>query len=106
VCCAKSPPSCDRLLGFAPRPFFVGDRGARVGDCGARCNFALVCQRLGLRFPRRFGRHGRGPRIHDLRHRFAARTMIGWYCTGQDPAREMIKLTTSLGHTKPENTYW
>ena len=96
----------DRLLGFAPQPFFVGDRGARISDCGARYNFALVCQRLGLRSPQRFGRHGRGPRIHDLRHSFAARTMIGWYRTGQDPAREMIKLTTYLGHTKPENTYW
>ena len=37
---------------------------------------------------------------------FAARTIIGWYRAGQDPAREMIKLTTYLGHTKPENTYW
>jgi integrase/recombinase XerD len=96
----------DRLLGFSPQPFFVGDRGARIGDCGARYNFALVCQRLGLRSPQRFYRHGRGPRIHDLRHSFAARTIIGWYRAGQDPAREMIKLTTYLGHTKPENTYW
>ena len=24
----------------------------------------------------------------------------------KDPAREMIRLTTYLGHTKPENTYW
>ena len=63
-------------------------------------------QRLGLRSPQRFYRHGRGPRIHDLRHSFAARTIIGWYRAGQDPAREMIKLTTYLGHTKPENTYW
>jgi integrase/recombinase XerD len=78
----------------------------RIGDCGARYNFALVCQRLGLRSPQRFYRHGRGPRIHDLRHSFAARTIIGWYRAGQDPAREMLKLTTYLGHTKPENTYW
>ena len=32
--------------------------------------------------------------------------MIGWYRTGKDPAREMIRLTTYLGHTKPDNTYW
>jgi integrase/recombinase XerD len=96
----------DRLLGFAPQPFFANNRGTRISDCGARYNFALVCQRLGLRSPQRFWRHGRGPRIHDLRHSFAARTIIGWYRAGQDPAREMIKLTTYLGHTKPENTYW
>ena len=28
------------------------------------------------------------------------------YRQGQDPAREMIKLTTYLGHASPENTYW
>ena len=96
----------DRLLGFAPQPFFANSRGIRIGDCSARYNFALVCQRLGLRSPQRFWRHGRGPRIHDLRHSFAARTIIGWYRAGQDPAREMVRLTTYLGHSKPENTYW
>jgi hypothetical protein len=32
--------------------------------------------------------------------------MIDWYRSGKDPAREMIKLTTYLGHTSPRNTYW
>jgi len=94
------------LLGRTPEPFFVTCDGERLGDCGARYNFALVCQRLGLRDEQQHHRHGRGPRIHDLRHSFAARTMIDWYRTGKDPAREMIKLTTYLGHTSPENTYW
>ena len=26
--------------------------------------------------------HGRGPRLHDMRHRFAARTLIHWYRAG------------------------
>jgi integrase/recombinase XerD len=96
----------DRLLGLTPEPFFVTCGGDRLGDCGARYNFALVCQRIGLRAPQQYGRHGRGPRIHDLRHSFAARTIIDWYRTGKDPSREMIKLTTYLGHTTPDNTYW
>jgi integrase len=96
----------DRLLAFTPQPFFVNEQGLRISDCIARYSFALVCQRIGLRSAQRYGRHGHGPRIHDLRHTFAARTMIGWYRGGQDPAREMIKLTTYLGHTNPENTYW
>jgi integrase len=96
----------DRLLGFAPRPLFVGSRGTPLTDCSARYNFALVCQQLGLRSPQRFCRHGRGPRIHDLRHSFAAGTMIGWYRAGDDAGREMIKLTTYLGHTRPQDTYW
>lgn len=96
----------DRLFGRASVPFFVKCDGSRLGDCGARYNFAHVCQRIGLRKPQAEQRHGRGPRIHDLRHSFAARTMIDWYRSGKDPAREMIKLTTWLGHAKPDHTYW
>jgi len=29
-----------------------------------------------------------------------------WYRSGIDPAREMIKLTTYLGHSSPSNTDW
>ena len=79
-------------------------RGHQADDCGARYNFAQVCQQIGLRAHQHYCRHGRGPRIHDLRHTFAARTMIDWYRTGKDPAREMIRLTTYLGHADPDNT--
>jgi integrase len=96
----------DRLLGATPVPFFVRCGGERLGDCGARYNFAQVCQRIGLRDPQHDCRHGHGPRIHDLRHSFAARTMIDWYRSGKDPARAMIKLTTWLGHANPDHTYW
>lgn len=96
----------DRLLGLTPEPFFVTCGGDRLGDCGARYNFALVCQRIGLRSQQQYYRHGRGPRIHDLRHSFAAATILDWYRTGKDSSREMIKLTTYLGHTAPEHTYW
>jgi integrase/recombinase XerD len=96
----------DRLLGRTPSSFFVSDIGNRPDDCSARYNFAVVCQRIGLRPAQRFNKHGRGPRIHDLRHTFAARTMVRWYRTGKDPEREMLKLSTYLGHTNPVNTYW
>ena len=96
----------DRLLGSRPEPFFVADHGTRVSDCGARYNFAAVCQAIGLRPPEKFKRHGRGPRIHDLRHSFAVRTLVNWYRSGMDPSREMIKLTTYLGHANPASTYW
>jgi integrase/recombinase XerD len=96
----------DRILGRTPKPFFVSDTGNRPDDCSARYNFATVCQRIGLRAPQKFNKHGRGPRIHDLRHTFAARTMVNWYRSGKDPEREMIKLSTYLGHTEPAHTYW
>lgn len=96
----------DRLLGQRPKAFFVACDGHRLGDCGARYNFAHVCQQIGLREPQLHLRHGRGPRIHDLRHTFAVRTMLNWYRSGKDVGREMVKLTTWLGHASPANTYW
>ena len=96
----------DRLIGHAATPLFVTDKATRLTDCSARYNFAQACQRIGLRSHQRYQRHGRGPRIHDLRHTFAVRTMINWYRTGKDPAREMIRLTTYLGHANPSHTYW
>ena len=106
---ASSPPMPRSATGFwaiRRSPFFVSDTGKRPDDCSARYNFATVCQRIGLRPPQKFNKHGRGPRIHDLRHTFAARTMVNWYRTGKDPEREMIKLSTYLGHTEPAHTYW
>ena len=96
----------DRLLGAPSSAFFVADRGERLTDCGARYNFAMICQLIGLRSTQKFHRHGRGPRIHDLRHTFAVRTLLNWYRTEKDPAREMIKLSTYLGHANPAHTYW
>ena len=96
----------DRLLGRRSEPFFVSDHGGRVTDCIARYNFAVVCQNIGLRPAQKYHRHGRGPRIHDLRHTFAVRTLMHWYRTGGNPAKEMIRLTTYLGHTDPAHTYW
>jgi site-specific recombinase XerD len=96
----------DRLLGRQPESFFVADQGDRPTDCTVRYNFAIVCKGIGLRPAQRFHRHGRGPRIHDLRHTFAVHTMLNWYRTGKDVSREMIQLTTYLGHAKPAHTYW
>jgi integrase/recombinase XerD len=96
----------DRLLGRRPKTFFVADTGAPISDCAARYNFAVVGRAIGLRSPQRYNRHGHGPRIHDLRHTFAVRTLVNWYRAGKDPGREMIRLTTYLGHRNPAHTYW
>jgi integrase len=96
----------DRLLGTSPKPFFVSDHGTRPTDCCVRYNFAVVCQRMGLRPAQQFHRHGRGPRIHDLRHTFAVQTLLNWYRSGKDAGKEMLRLTTYLGHCDPAKTYW
>lgn len=46
------------------------------------------------------------PRIHDLRHAFAVRTLIGWYRDGGDVAARLPLLSAYLGHRQPKYTYW
>jgi hypothetical protein len=31
---------------------------------------------------------------------------MAWYRDGLDPDREMSKLSTYIGHARPEDTYW
>jgi integrase len=47
-----------------------------------------------------------GPRIHDLRHRFAVQTLINWHRAGEDVERELPVLSTFLGHANVRDTYW
>jgi len=100
---AKRDTALPRLTTSA---FFVSERGRRVTGCSTRYNFALVSRQVGLREPTERHRHGRGPRLHDLRHRFAAETLLRWYRKGADVEREMAKLSAYLGHVHVNDTYW
>lgn len=96
-----------RILGTSDCPaLFVSEKGTRIGDCATRYNFALVSQQIGLRDPPGKQRHGKGPRLHDMRHRFAVRTLIDWYRAGLDVEREIHRLATYLGHAHVNDTYW
>lgn len=86
--------------------FFVSERGTRITGWAARCTFAKVSREIGLRDPLEGQRHGHGPRLHDMRHRFAVRTLIDWYRAGLDVEREIPKLATYLGHVHVHDTYW
>lgn len=86
--------------------FFVSERGNRVTDWAVRYNFAKVSREVGLRPPAKGYRHGCGPRLHDMRHRFAVRTLVAWYRAGVDVDREIPKLATYLGHVHANDTYW
>jgi integrase len=103
----------DVILGAKRTPaFFVSEQGRRITVWSARYQFAHLSQQLGHRASngelegRERYRHGRGPRLHDLRHRFAAHTLLEWYRTGVDVEREIPKLATYLGHGAVEHTYW
>jgi len=45
------------------------------------------------------------PRIHDHRHSFAVRTLLGWYQDGVDVPSRIPWLSTYLGHREPRYTY-
>lgn len=90
----------------ADMPFLISTCGQRLG------------QHLSKRQPYRIfhalrddlgwinrGAHA-APRIHDLRHTFAVRCMIRWYRDGIDIDQMILALSTYMGHTKIEHTYW
>lgn len=95
----------DRILpDLSTLAFFVSEQRTRITEWAARYTFAKLSQQIGLREAAKG--HGRGPRLHDMRHRFAARTLIDWYRAGIDVEREIPKLATYLGHVHVNDTYW
>jgi integrase/recombinase XerD len=46
------------------------------------------------------------PRLHDLRHTFAVRTLLGWYRAGDNVHAKIPSLSTYMGHREPASTYW
>ena len=86
--------------------FLVSERGKRLENASTRRTFAQMSCAIGLRIPTGSWRIGRGPRLQDMRHTFATRTLIEWYRSGLDVEREMPKLATYLGHVSVANTYW
>jgi len=95
----------DRLFSAPLIPaFFISEKGSRITEWIARYTFAKLSQRVGLRASAKG--HGHGPRLQDMRHRFAARTLIHWYRAGLDVERELPKLSTYLGHVHVNDTYW
>ena len=86
--------------------FFVSERGGRMSAFSAGDNFVKVSHVIGLRPLAAGGGRGRGPRLHDLRHRFAVSTLIQWYRSGADVDCEIPKLATYLGHKGPSQVYW
>jgi integrase len=90
---------------YQPRPsasaFFVSTAGTPViyADFGATFRHLVRTAGVGEDSPVR-------PRIHDLRHSFAVRTLAGWYRSGEDVGALLPRLSTYLGHCDPVSTYW
>jgi integrase/recombinase XerD len=89
---------------FSARPsnksFFVSLNSTRI-IYGCVCpTFRMLCERSGVG-----AGATRRPRIHDLRHSFAVRTLVGWYRAGLDVQAQLPLLSTYLGHGEPRYTY-
>lgn len=80
--------------------FFVTSVGTSLTYSGVRHSFVELTSSLGLRTPTT------RPRMHDLRHSFAVRTLIDWHRAGVDIDGRMAVLSNYLGHVNPAGTYW
>jgi integrase len=82
--------------------FFVSEKGTRLTHWSVRWTFVKLSRQIGLRGLN----DSHGPRLHDLRHTFAVKTLLRWYQTGTDVDRHMPELAAFLGHTHVNDTYW
>jgi integrase/recombinase XerD len=92
----------DRLCPHRRTPsFFVSSTGRRVIHQNFHHVFLRLLQLAGLG-----GGGSPRPRLHDLRHTFALKTLRNWYRAGVDVERRLPWLSTYLGHVNPSSTYW
>lgn len=94
---------------FAERPWrqpvnriFVSTHGAALTSNEVGHDFRMLTRRIGMRVVGA----SRGPRIHDLRHRFAVATLLRWYRKGKKVDSLLPVLSTYLGHVFITGTYW
>jgi integrase/recombinase XerD len=105
------PSTCAALASYAavrdalcPTPkagtFLVSSVGTALLHGCLRKTFIDLTTTIGLRTA------AVQPRIHDLRHSFAVRTLVEWQRSGLDIEAQMAVLSDYLGHVCPESTYW
>ncbi len=81
---------------------FVSSWGNRLDGGQIHRAFYVLSRQIGLRGVS----DSHGPRLHDLRHRFATKTLVNWYRSGQDPERRLPLLSAYLGHVHVADTQW
>ncbi len=91
---------------WANRPvssyLFVSNWGNRLNNSDIHRTFYAASRQVGLRGPT----DSHGPRLHDMRHRFATKTLLRWYRAGEDAERRLPILSAYLGHVHVADTYW
>jgi integrase/recombinase XerD len=81
---------------------FVSSWGNRLDSGEIHRTFYALSRQIGLRG----ASDSHGPRLHDMRHRFATNTLIQWYRSGQDPECRLPILSAYLGHVHVADTQW
>ena len=81
---------------------FISTAGTRLLYCNVNWTFLRLVHRAGLK-PRSGSCR---PRLHDLRHSFAVRTLLEAHQSGSDVKVRLSLLSTYLGHVDPGATYW
>lgn len=81
---------------------FVSNWGNRLDRGDVHRTFYALSRQIGLRG----ATASHGPRLHDLRHRFATHTLLRWYRSNQDPERKLPLLSAYLGHVHVADTQW
>lgn len=87
--------ACDRLI------VVRGDRPLSLGSAeGSFCEIRSVLLGRGELWQRR------PPRLYDLRHTYAVRTLLRWHSEGRDVDAMLPALSTYMGHARLSDTYW
>jgi len=81
---------------------FVSTRAARLAHSTINFTFHQMLDRADLNQ----AASGCRPRVHDLRHSFAVKTLLNWYRDGADVQSRLPALSAYLGHVHPSDTYW
>ena len=82
---------------------FLANSHGRLGPSTTRGVFHRMLSRTGLAGA---GEGGRNPRIHDLRHTFAVRSLEACGSGRRAAARHMTALSAWLGHASAVHTWW
>lgn len=91
----------DEQTTAASEAFFLSAAGTRLRYCNVHATFRQLRSAAGLDVRSSRCR----PRIHDLRHAFAVRTLLEWYRDEGEVQARLPLLSTYLGHVHPKDTY-
>jgi integrase/recombinase XerD len=103
------PTTVDALRVYLARPdrprttaLFCSPGGSRLVYSNVHATFRILRAQAGLQPKTATCR----PRIHDMRHSFAVRSLLDAYRDGTDIGHRLALLSTYLGHVNPAGTYW